>query len=214
MIGRVDHIHKISGQGRAVCARRLLVRQLPVHHRHDQRQVCQRWEVKNQPRGFQYQLHVEFCRLSDPAVCCQHHHFAAVHLNRLFRMTRRVKGADSFQNHEFCGRPRGKKSGAACDCCSHCGCIDVHGRAAGGDLQKDGAAGQVKIAGALFEAENRVGAKPGNGEIGEGQFCARRGAGAHCFSQRDRVVYDRRPRSGMCPEQPHVLNHLRNAGLM
>jgi hypothetical protein len=151
----------------------LLLGELLVHDRQDQWQVRQRRKIDNQSRRLQDKSHIQFFRLRDFLVRSHHHHFAAVHSHSFFRVAFRIKRADPFEDHEFCGRTGRQKSGAAHNGNSNACSIGLDWGSSTRHCQKDRAARQIYFTSPRFKAENRVRAKPRYSEIGESQFRAR-----------------------------------------
>jgi hypothetical protein len=168
LIGRVDHVHEVSGK--RLTGWQLLCNLL-VHHRQDQRQVRQRRKILNQTRRLKDQLYIKLFRFRHP-VCRHHHHFATVHGHSSFGMTCGIKCAYSFQNHEFYGWARCKKSSPTGHRRGNSSCFDLDRVLVGRHLQKDRAARQLKFTRTARKTENRVCAEPRYREIGESQFCA------------------------------------------
>ena len=75
------------------------------------------------------------------------------------------------------------------------------------------AAAEIVSARGRAKAENGIGAEPGERLIDKREFRARIGAGAHGGSFANGVVYSGGPSRGLRSEQPHIVDHFRNASL-
>jgi hypothetical protein len=106
LIGHIDHVDQVLGKRLIRCPSQLLRRELLVHDRQDQRQIGQRWKIHDQSRRLEDKFHIKFFRLRDAPVFRHHHHFAAMHSHRFFRVAFGIKRADPFEDHKFCRRAR------------------------------------------------------------------------------------------------------------